>query len=60
MELPDQTVIPRRKVHLKIAPENFGKKVLVLDLDETLYHCEETRMSPDDMEIDISSEGEQP
>jgi len=33
MELPDETMIPRNRVQLKIHPENIGKKVMVLDLD---------------------------
>lgn len=39
MDLPDESTIPRIKMELPMAPENMGKKVLVLDLDETLFHC---------------------
>ena len=31
-----------------------GKKTLVLDLDETLFHCSEVRNSADDMEISLA------
>jgi hypothetical protein len=30
--------------------------VLVIDLDETLFHCDEERYSPDDIEVDISND----
>lgn len=56
MDLPDSSIVPRKQVFLKVHPENIGKKVLVLDLDETLFHCEETRNSPDDIEIEIPIE----
>ena len=56
MELPDESMIPRNRVDLKVAPHNMGKKVLVLDLDETLFHCEEHRMSEEDFEVDIPSD----
>ena len=41
------------KVNLPVKPENVNKMVLVLDLDETLIHCEKTRMSSEDLETDI-------
>ena len=41
-------------MELKVNPENIGKKVLVLDLDETLFHCEQTRLNEEDIEIDIT------
>lgn len=36
----------------------MGKKVLVLDLDETLFHCEEHRVNEDDFEVDIPNDNE--
>jgi predicted HAD superfamily phosphohydrolase YqeG len=45
MNLPDDRTIKRLKVQLPLTEENANKKVLVLDMDETLIHCEETRMS---------------
>lgn len=56
MNLPDDRTIKRLKVQLPLTEENANKKVLVLDMDETLIHCEETRMSQDDIEIDIPIE----
>lgn len=49
MNLPDEKTIKRLRVQLPLTAENASKKVLVLDMDETLIHCEETRMSEDDI-----------
>lgn len=38
LTLPDRTVIPRIDVNLPQAPHHQGKKVLIIDLDETLFH----------------------
>jgi hypothetical protein len=39
-DLPDHTIIPRAKLNLSLDAKHVGKKVLIVDLDETLFHCE--------------------
>ena len=39
-QLPNQLIIKRNKVNLPQNPRYEGKKVLIIDLDETLFHCE--------------------
>ena len=38
LTLPDATAIPRLEVHLPQADKHKGKKVMIIDLDETLFH----------------------
>jgi TFIIF-interacting CTD phosphatase-like protein len=56
MKLPDEGAIKRLRVQLPLAEENVGKRVLVIDLDETLIHSEESRMSAEDIEVEIPME----
>jgi fructose-specific component phosphotransferase system IIB-like protein len=39
-DLPDEMAIKRNKVNLPQDPKYLGKKVLLVDLDETLFHCD--------------------
>lgn len=43
-----------RNLNLPRVRGSEGKKTLVLDLDETLFHCSEVKNSDDDMEINLS------
>jgi CTD small phosphatase-like protein 2 len=54
MSLALPNIAPQNTVDVPIFKENVGKKTLVIDLDETLFHCSEERNNPEDIEITLS------
>jgi len=40
-------------VRLPVHPDDMFKKTLVLDLDETIIHCDEDRLSDKDITISL-------
>lgn len=54
MSIALPNIISQKSVEVPMRGDNIGKKTLVIDLDETLFHCSEERNNPEDIEITIS------
>lgn len=56
IESPSFAEIEERKVNLPRARTDMGKKTLILDIDETIIHCEEDPSKPHDIMLPIEIE----
>jgi TFIIF-interacting CTD phosphatase-like protein len=52
LSLPNRASEEKKELGQLKLPE--GKKTLVIDLDETLFHCSEERNNPEDIEISLA------
>jgi len=53
MKVPDARVLAKKKVYLPKSDAYRNKKTLVLDLDETLIHCNDSPMKRSDVKLPI-------
>lgn len=56
IESPSFAEIEEKKVNLPRAKCDIGKKTLILDIDETIIHCEEDPSKPYDIMLPIEIE----
>jgi TFIIF-interacting CTD phosphatase-like protein len=54
IKLPSEKEVESKKVNLIRDKRDEGKKTLIIDLDETLIHCDYEPIGFDDLEISIS------
>ena len=56
IDSPSFADIEEKKVNLSRAKSDFNKKTLILDIDETIIHCEEDPTKPYDIMLPIEVE----
>lgn len=56
IESPTFAELEQKKINLPIDKDNIGKKTLIIDIDETILHCEEDSHRPYDLKLPIEVE----